>query len=148
MTPAVAVRRVGSDALLVQRPQSPVVHVGVSPERRRARQAPFCGQHGKRWAATVSTTRRLCGRCERRVLKCTRAADLTAQELAGEVAACSTVAQLDQVIHLIVMAEKYTATAVLTSVSEGQRVSPLHAHVAIARIRILGAGGQQRKWFA
>ncbi len=139
MTPALAVRRVGSDALLVQRPQSSVVHVSNPPiARARLTRPPYCGQRGKRWHPATSTTRRLCGRCERRVLKCTRAADLTAQELAGDVAACTTIAQLDQVIHLIVMGEMFAATAVLTSVREGQRVSPLHTHVAISRIRILG----------
>jgi hypothetical protein len=146
MIPALAARRVGPDALLVQRPQSPVAHVAAPPTARARRAKPRCGTRGKRWyLGGAATTRRLCARCQSWVLRNTDPVDPTPDELAGACATAMTEAQLDAVIHDIVMTGQSTRTAVLQRIHDGQKVAPLHTHVHAARVRIIGAAEFNRR---
>lgn len=148
MTPAIAARRVGPTALLVQRPHSPVVHVAASPVGRRARLVPCCGTRGKRWRAGTSTLRRLCARCSSWVSRHTNPVALHPQEIADWASKALTIAELDQVADTVVMTGQVMAMAALPGITEGQRMARLHSHITVARIRIVGSQTyhQQRRF--
>lgn len=115
MSPLLARAALGSDARLVARPQSPVVHLARATGRQvtpggklRRGTRPLCGQRGRAWPLLdVVTGRRLCRRCERAARPAVAAAGpavahaLTEQELLALLDAATDARQLHEAKMLV-----------------------------------------------